>query len=213
MQSLNLINLRMQRSKPMSKRVAVYDRPCPFTEDNTIQLLRNYAKAQDFEVFEYVEGKGKGQPILNNLLRDAKSGRFDVVLCHSLLAVGNNLKHILSVMEKFKGLGIRFISLSDGLDMDSSAATLLDALMKFQKESTRSKIRIGMELARMRNVLIGRKPIASDKVAEIIEAHKGDRSVRDVAKLLHIPKSTCFRVIKDFKDSQGERTGMSVQVL
>jgi len=186
----------------MSKRVAVYDRPCPFTEDNTIQLLREYAKAQDFEVFEYVEAKGKGQPMLNNLLRDAKAGKFDVVLCHSLLTVGNNLKHILSVMEKFRGMGIGFISLSDGLDMDSSAMSLLDALMRFQKESTRSKIRIGMELARMRNVLIGRKPLAPEKVAEIIEAHKGDKSVRDVAKLLHIPKSTCFRVISDYKKGQ-----------
>ena len=186
----------------MSKRVAVYDRPCPFTEDNIIQLLRDYAKAQDFEVFEYVEGKGKGQAALNRLLQDAKAGKFDVVLCHSLLAVGNSLKHILSVMDKFKGLGVGFISLSDRLDMDGSAATLLDALTHFQKESTRSKIRIGMELARMRNVLIGRKPLSKDKVAEIIEAHKGDKSVRDVARLLHIPKSTCFRVIKDFKASQ-----------
>jgi site-specific DNA recombinase len=196
----------------MSKRVAVYDRPCPFTEDNTIQLLRNYAKAQDFEVFEYAEAKGKGQPALNNLLRDAKNGKFDVVLCHSLLAVGNNLKHILSVLDKVRALDIGFISIGDGLDMDSSAATLLDALMNFQRELTRGKIRIGMELARMHNVLIGRKPLAPEKVAEIIEAHKGDKSVRNLAKLLHIPKSTCWRVISDYKKGQGERTGMSEQV-
>jgi DNA invertase Pin-like site-specific DNA recombinase len=184
-------------------KVAIYYRPCPFIEDNAIQQLRDYAKAQEWEIIEYMEAKGKGQPVLSNLLRSGKNEEFSVVLVYSLLTVGGtSLKQLLTVMDKLRVLGISFISLKDGLNTDSSAGTLLESLMRYIKESQSQKIKLSLELCRMRNVVIGRKPLAADKVAEIIEAHKGERSVRDVAKLTHIPKSTCFRVIKDFEKGQ-----------
>ena len=195
-----------------NQRVAIYHRACPFIENDPMHELRDYAKAQELEVIEYFESKCKGQPVLNNLLRDAKNGEFSVVLVHSLLTVGNSFKHVLSVMNKLRGLGIGFISLSDGIDMNSSAGSLIAALMVFQKALTSGKIRMGLELARMRNVVIGRKPLAAEKVTEILAAHKGDVSVRDVAKLTMVPKSTCFRVIKDFEKGQVTSTEMSVQV-
>lgn len=187
----------------MSK-VAIYHRPCPFTEEKTLRLLRDYSIAHEWEIIEYVESNGKGQPILKTLVRDTKFKKFDVVLCHSLLIIGNSLKHILTVMDKIRGCGIGFISLKDRIDMNSSAGSLIDALMNFQKELTGRKIRMGMEVARMRNVLIGRRPTALEKVAKIIEAHKRALSVRDVAKLTQVPKSTCFKVIKDFEKNQAE---------
>ncbi len=195
----------------MSK-VAIYHRSCPYIENDNMQELRDYAKAQDWKIIEYVESKSKGQPVLSNLLRDAKNGDLSVVIVHSLLTVGNSLKQVLMVLDKLRGLGIGFISLSDGLDMNSTAGSLIDALTGFQKALTSSKIRMGLELARMRNVVLGRKPIDPEKVQSILDAHRQEMSVRDVAKFTKVPKSTCFRVIKDYQKGQVESTMMSVQV-
>ena len=185
-----------------NQRVAIYHRSCPYIEKDPMQELRDYAKAQGAEIIEYVEAKGKAQPALHNLLRDSKNGKFSTVLVHSLLTVGDSLKAVLTVMSRLRCFDIGFISMKDKLDINSSAGTMLDALTHYIKKSQSQKIRLGLELARMKNTVIGRRPIAPEKVQSILEARKQEMSVRDVAKLTKVPKSTCFRVIKDFEKGQ-----------
>ncbi len=197
-----------------NQRVAIYHRLCPYIENDTMQELRDYAKAQDWEVIEYVESKGKGQPVLSNLLRDGKNGNFDVVLVRSLLPIGNSLKQVLTVIDKLKAFGIGIISFQDGLNMDSSAGTLLDALMTYLKQSQSFKIRIGLELSKLRNknILIGRPSTPKETVSMILAPENEKLSIRDIAKKTRCPKSTVYSVLKNHRESQPENTVVSVQV-
>jgi DNA invertase Pin-like site-specific DNA recombinase len=187
----------------MPKRVAIYHRPIPFIEGEPLNELRAYAGSQGLEPIEYIENKSKGQPILSNLLRDGKSGQFSIVLVHSLLTVGGSLKQVLGVMEKLRGYGINLISLKDGLDMASSSAeTLHNSLISYTKESQSAKIRLGQELARARNVLIGRKPMDAEKVQSILQGRERKLSVRAISRITGIAKSSVFDVLSQHREAQ-----------
>jgi DNA invertase Pin-like site-specific DNA recombinase len=58
------------------------------------------------------------RPGLDQLMADARARKFDVVLVWKLDRFGRNLLHCLSCIEELQELGIRFIAITQGLDVD-----------------------------------------------------------------------------------------------
>jgi DNA invertase Pin-like site-specific DNA recombinase len=67
---------------------------------------------------DITSGARTTRPALDRLLADARAGKFDVVLVWKLDRFGRNLLHCLSCIEELQELGIRFIAVTQGLDVD-----------------------------------------------------------------------------------------------
>ena len=63
-------------------------------------------------------------PALDQLLADAKRRRFDVVVVWRLDRLDRNLRHLITMLEKFAALGIAFVSLNKGIDATTPAGKL-----------------------------------------------------------------------------------------
>src|SRR6202166_1796255 len=111
-------------------RAALYARVSTLDQEpeNQLQELRRYVEARGWTAQEYVDhgisGAKDRRPALDELLRDAKRRRFDVVVCWRLDRLGRNLKHLITLLEDLQALGVAFVSLAQGIDATTPARTL-----------------------------------------------------------------------------------------
>src|SRR4051812_29625812 len=114
--------MRGFQSAEWSMKAAIYARVSTLDQEPENQLieLRRYINARGWGTpTEYVDrgvsGSKDRRPALDQLLRDAKRRRFDVVVCWRLDRLGRNLKHLLTLIEELKAMGIAFVSLGEGV--------------------------------------------------------------------------------------------------
>src|SRR5437773_3933748 len=139
-------------------RAAIYARVSTFDQEPENQLaeVRRYVTARGWTAVEYVDrgvsGAKDRRPALDELLRDARRRRFDVLVCWRLDRLGRNLKHLVTLLEELQVLGIAFVSLGEGIDCTTPAGRLqlhvLAALAEFERSRIAERVRAG--LARVR---------------------------------------------------------------
>ena len=118
----------MARSRP--QRAAVYVRVSTHDQEveNQLEELRRYIAARGWEAHEYVDegvsGALEQRPALDELLRDAKRRRFDVLVCWRLDRLGRSLKHLITLLDDLQALGVAFVSLAEGIDAMTPAGKL-----------------------------------------------------------------------------------------
>lgn len=188
------------------RRVAIYARVSTATEQSPeMQLrdLRELAERRGFEVVrEYVDqgfsGATDSRPALNDLLSDARRGRFDAVLVWRLDRLGRSLIHLVRLLEELRQLGVELISFSEGLDFTTTTGKLLShvisAFAEFERDCIRERVRAGMRNARAKGKRIGRPPVVVD-TAEAARLRAQNRSWREIAEELGVGATTARRAL------------------
>jgi DNA invertase Pin-like site-specific DNA recombinase len=147
-------------------RAAVYARVSTFDQEpeNQLQELRRYVTARGWSGTVYIDrgvsGAKDRRPGLDELVRDAKRRRFDVVVCWRLDRLGRNLKHLITLLEELQALGIAFVSLAEGIDATTPAGKLqmhiLGAIAEFERERIRERVLAGLQRAKAQGRKLGR---------------------------------------------------------
>ena len=83
-----------------------------------------------------VSGSRDFRHALDRLIRDAKRRKVDVLLCWSLDRLGQNLKHLVVLLDDRQALGVEVITLREGWDWTPSGklkAQLFAIIAEFEK--------------------------------------------------------------------------------
>jgi DNA invertase Pin-like site-specific DNA recombinase len=184
-------------------RVALYARVSTSngqTTETQLHELREQASIRGWTVYrEYVDegisGSGRvKRPALDALIADARRGRFDVVCVWALDRIGRNLKHLVSLLEDFESVGVKFLSLKEGLDLGSAAGRLqlhiLAALSEFERSRVQELVRAGISRARAQGRRCGRPEVIAPE--ERLAPVRG-LSVREAARRLGVSHATAHR--------------------
>src|SRR5688572_111816 len=136
------------RKDPMH--AAIYARVSTIDQEPENQLaeVRRYVTARGWIGNEYVDhgvsGAKDRRPALDQLLKDAKRRRFDVVVCWRLDRLGRNLRHLILLLEDLQAVGVAFVSLGEGIDCTTPAGKLklhiLGALAEFERGRLRERV-------------------------------------------------------------------------
>ena len=82
-------------------------------------------------------------------MTDARRRRFDVLVCWRLDRLGRNLKHLITLLDELKALGVAFVSLAEGIDATTPAGKLqmhiLGAIAEFERERIRERVLAGLQ--------------------------------------------------------------------
>jgi DNA invertase Pin-like site-specific DNA recombinase len=202
------------RSKPndmKQTRVAIYTRVS--TDDQSTKTqeheLRQYAKHRGWTVQRVYTDHGfsgalEKRPALDELLRDTRKRKFDVVLVWKFDRFARSLRQLVSALELFRNFGIGFVSATEAIDTSLPSGELVfqifGAIAQFERALIGERVKAGLGQARRNGKRIGRPPIRSLTPEERIRIHKEHLegvSLRSLAKSYGISlwsaHSTCRR--------------------
>ena len=189
-------------ARPRTQRAAVYVRVSTHDQevDNQLEELRRYVAARGWDAREYLDEGVSGaldqRPALNELVRDAKRRRFDVLLCWRLDRLGRSLKHLVTLLDELHELGVAFVSLGEGIDCTTPAGRLqlhiLAALAQFERERIAERVRAGLARVRREGRRLGRPPV--QVTPDALNSVRG-LPVREAARRLGVSRSTAHRVL------------------
>src|SRR5260221_13140413 len=147
-------------------KTAIYARVSTFDQEpeNQLQELRRYIEARSWTAVEYVDkgvsGSKDKRPALDELVRDAKRRKFDVLVCWRLDRLGRNLRHLILLLDELSAVGVAFVSLGEGIDTTSPTGRLvlhvLGAIAEFERERIRERVLAGLARARTQGRRLGR---------------------------------------------------------
>ena len=154
--------------------------------------LRGYAERAGLDIEQdycdvAVSGRREGRPQLNALMTAARNHEIDCVLVWKFDRFARSTRHLLTALEEFDHLGVRFVSVQDQIDTESPMGramfTIIGAMAELESSLISERVTAGMRAAESRGRHLGR-PGTPQRIVSEIEAlaRSTDLSVRDIQK-------------------------------
>lgn len=192
-------------------RAALYLRVSTLDQHPETQVhdLRSMAAQRQLQIVkEYVDhgisGTRARRPGLDEMMRDARRGRFDIVLVWACDRVARSVKHFLDVLDELNHLNIQFVSFRENIDtsgpLGRAIVVIVGAIAELERSLIVERVKAGMRRARLEGRHIGRRPLDIDRKAVIRERMTG-RSLGQIAKAFHVSRASVARIIKEEQEA------------
>jgi DNA invertase Pin-like site-specific DNA recombinase len=148
---------------------------------------------------EKASGAKRDRPELMAALDYMREG--DTLVVWKLDRLARSLVQLIETMELLESRGVGLRSLTEAIDTTSSSGKLIfhifGALAEFERSLIRERTKAGLEAARKRGKVPGRKPGMTEEDIQVAKAMLRDPniSVAEVAKRLGVGISTLYRHI------------------
>jgi DNA invertase Pin-like site-specific DNA recombinase len=192
--------------KPKSKRAVIYVRVSTGDQHVETQLydLREMAKFRNYEIIaEYsdqISGAKSKRPGLDQLMADARRGRFDIVLVWAFDRMARSVRHFLEILDELNHLGIEFVSFREQIDtggpLGRAVVVIVGAIAELEKNLIVERVRAGMRRARLEGRQIGRVPLKIDR-QQVVRDRQSGMSLTKVAKKHRISRASVCRLMKE----------------
>jgi len=198
------------------KRAALYLRVSTDrqTVENQAKALEAVAAHRGWDIVATYSDKGvsgakarKDRPQLDQMLRDAQRGRFDIVMAFALDRLGRSLSDLLDMIKHLDACRVdlfinRANASGDVLDTTTPMGKLLfhvtGAFAEFERNMIVQRVNAGLDRARDKGVVLGRPRVGDRTEAAIRKAlARGDKGMLKIAAELGVGSSTVQRVKKE----------------
>ena len=188
------------------KRAALYMRVSTVDQHPETQLLdlRQLAAQRGYEIVaEYtdrISGAKARRPGLDQLMKEARRGRFDVLLVWASDRIARSVKHFLEILDELNRLNIEFVSFREQIDtggpLGRAIVVIIGAIAELERNLIVERVRAGMRRARLEGRHIGRPPLDFDRAAILRDRQRG-QSLGQLAKTYAISRATVYRVLHE----------------
>jgi DNA invertase Pin-like site-specific DNA recombinase len=193
------------------KRLALYLRVSTVDQHPETQLhdLRSLAAQRGFEIVqEYtdtISGAKAKRPGLDQLLSDARRGKFEVVMVWAFDRLARSVRHLLEVLDELNHLQIEFVSFRENIDtggpLGRALIVIIGAIAELERNLIIERVRAGMRRAKLEGRRIGRPPLNVDRNALVRDRARG-QSLKQLAKGYGISRASVIRVLQ--QNQKGE---------
>lgn len=174
--------------------------------ENQIADLDQLIEQRGFELVKTYTDQASGararRPGLDELMADARKGRFDVVLVWACDRLARSVRHFLEVLDELNRLNVEFISFREQLDtggaLGRAVVTIISVVAELERALMIERVRAGMRRAKLEGKHIGRPRLALDH--NMILRHRTDgQSIGQIAKTFQISRATVHRILQEAK--------------
>ncbi len=179
-------------------RVSTHDQQTDLQMD---ALVEHGVKVEDIYQ-DIASGKKDDRPALMSCLKALREG--DTLVIWKLDRLGRDLRHLVNTVHDLtnRGIGLRVLA-GHGASIDTTTASgklvfgIFASLAEFERELIRERTMAGMQAARARGRLGGRKFVLTPsglRRAQAAMAHR-DTNVADLCAELRITRNTLYRLV------------------
>ena len=194
------------------KRAAIYSRVSTLDQHPETQLadLRQLAAQRGFEIVrEYTDhgfsGARARRPALDEMMADARRGRFDVVMVWACDRLARSVRHFLEVLDELGRLNIEFLSFREQLDtggpLGRAVVVIISAIAELERSLIIERVRAGMRRAKLEGRRLGRPPLRIDTDA-IIRDRASGLSLGQLAKAYGVSRTSIGRILRGHSEVQ-----------
>src|SRR6516162_7194427 len=178
------------------------------TTDTQALALHEYAQRRGFDIAgeyrdEGISGSKDSRPALDQLMKDARARKFDVVIVTRFDRFARSVSHLLRALEEFSHLGIDFVSLSESIDtstpMGKMTFTVLGTVAELERNLIKERVHMGISRARKQGKQLGRPKRIFDK--EKAQTMLQSLSAREVARQLGVSRGVLERALSESDSS------------
>jgi len=196
------------------KRAALYLRVSTIDQHPETQLydLRQMAAQRGYEIVqEYtdrISGVKARRPGLDDMMRDARRGRFDAVLVWACDRIARSTRHFLEVLDELNRFNIEFVSFREQIDtggpLGRAIVVIIGAIAELERSLIVERVRAGMRRARLEGRHIGRPSLELDREAICRDRQHG-HSLGRIAREHCISRTTVHRVLHEHTPTSPEQ--------
>ena len=179
------------------KRAALYLRVSSIDQHPETQLLdlRQMAAQRGYQIMqEYtdrISGVRAKRPGLEDLMRDARRGKFDIVLVWASDRIARSTRHFLDILDELNRLGVKFASFREPIDTDGplgrAIVVIIGAIAELERNLIIERVRAGMRRAGFEGRQIGRKPARDRPRSHLQRPPARSQSAPDRPAAQHLP--------------------------
>lgn len=183
----------------MSHRIG-YARVSTDDQDLTLQLDALAASGCKTIYEEKISGKDTQRPELAQCLKALRSG--DTLVVWRMDRLGRSLSDLVSTITDLEARGIGFESLTEKIETSSATGKLMfhvfAAMAEFERNVIRERTRAGLQAARARGRVGGRKRKLDDQQKKQIKALLRDPTitVSEIAQRYGVSRTTIYRNVE-----------------
>ena len=166
--------------------------------DSQIDELKNAGCTKIFqEKVSSVKKRTEFEKCLDYLRED------DTLVVWKLDRLGRTTKKLLELIDDLKDRRINLQIITLGVDTSTAAGrlffTMMAGLAEMERELIRERTNAGLQAARARGRMGGRKPIDEQVMTRAIMMYEAKMTVEDITQTLGISRSTFYKYLKTLK--------------
>ena len=197
------------------KRAALYARVSTADQTTANQLLdlrqmveqRGYLVVEEY-IDHGISGAKARRPALDRMMKDARRGRFGVVVVWAFDRLARSVRHFLEVLDELNHLNVEFVSFRENIDtggpLGRAIIVILGAIAELERNLVIERVRAGMRRAKLEGRRIGRAPLDVDRQAVLRDRNRG-LSLTEMAKAHRISRASISRIIKQAAEASGPK--------
>jgi DNA invertase Pin-like site-specific DNA recombinase len=173
--------------------------------DNQIVALSKVAAARGWQIVETFSDAGisgakgrKDRPGLDEMLKQAQRGKFDVVMAWAIDRIGRSLVDLLNTIESLKACGVDLYLDQQAIDTTTPSGKLMlqmtGAFAEFERAMIPARIHAGLRRAVANGRKLGRPLNDPDAVEKARLALGKGLGINRVAKLVGLSNGTVQRI-------------------
>ncbi len=198
----NLSNFRFQISTP----TAVHGQ----SVDNQIEPIKAFALARGFSIeniySDEVSGATERRKGLDQMVADAKKGKFKVLIVMEISRLARDVRHLLNLLHDLDGIGCTVVSIREGIEFNSvmgrAMVAMIGILMSVERDLLKERIKSALAVKKMlaektgNGWTCGRRPLSKEVHEKVHELRASGKSIRAIAGELQIGKTSVERFLR-----------------
>lgn len=181
--------------------------------EHQLTPIRNVIQNREFHLAdEYVDrvtGSADRRKELDRLIKDARMGKFKVIVIFALDRLARDTRFLLNLLHELDGYGVTLISLRESIDLSTpigkALIQILGAIAELEKNLISERIKTALAVKKLtaqktgNGWTCGRKPLPKEKVDQVKTLRKQGQSIRSISRQLGIGKTSVERILKGTK--------------
>ena len=159
----------------------------------------NYTIVDEY-IDEGISGGKKSRPALDQMLKDAMTRKFEMVVTLELSRLGRSVQNMCEISSLLKSKNIDLFVKNQNVDTSTIVGdfffNIMNSVAQYEKDLIGERVRSGLENARKKGRIGGRKPINDDIKNKIITMKNDGESFRKIKSELKVGNDTIKKVLK-----------------
>lgn len=167
------------------------------------------------EYTDRISGSSDKREGLDQLIKDARSGKFKIVVIYALDRIARDTRFLLNLIHELESYGVSLISLRESIDLSTpigrALLQILGSIAELERNLISERIKTALAVKKMKadkeknGWRCGRPPkITSELVDAVIKLRDSGNSIRNTAKVLNISKTTVLRICQEVQKPTSE---------